>query len=600
MPSSFKAVCKEFRVNTYTDSDQQSPNVAANPATGGFQVVWQSDGQDGFFWGVYAQNFDAQGNAVGDEIEIADIAQGDQESPDVAINENGEGMWVWQTTVDYTLSGTPTTEPTSTTFPAANYRVVSKIFGFQADSGQLYTPYEVEREGGQDPNAQGDDLIDISVHSLGGQRFLTAWYSKDETRDEYNFSVEAINIDTKVSIDPTGEVSYAPSEPFGSTNWGDVALWRTVADRRFGNLEEYLVVSSRSGSADASGGVIQFQVFQQNAVSDLAFLFDTRLPTDYNDQYVLEGSGLNGAAMMPHLAVLDDGGFAITWQEMDDSEGTSDVWVQIFNDDLSERTGVLAVHDASDDDQTGPEIVTTKDGGFAIVYTDGSGADGDGTSVMVQRFDEKGVRLGEAYVANSTTDGDQSGGAIDRLENGNLVVTWESENGDGTKDVHAQLLDLESNSAKAPQYLVGTDAKKEKFNTKAKDDYVDGAGGKDIIKTGTGNDTALGGDGNDKINGGTGEDLIDGGAGKNKLTGGDDADMFLFAEGKSRIMDFEPGVDEVMFDKSLGGSKGLSKKTIKNFVTEEDDALVFDFGRDELTIDGVSSYRDIADDIGFA
>ena len=49
------------RVNTTTANEQSTPGIGHNPATGGFQVVWQSFGQDGFGWGVYGQNYDANG-----------------------------------------------------------------------------------------------------------------------------------------------------------------------------------------------------------------------------------------------------------------------------------------------------------------------------------------------------------------------------------------------------------------------------------------------------------------------------------------------------------------------------------------------------------
>jgi hypothetical protein len=46
----------EFRVNTYTTNGQRNPSVA-NFSGGGFIVSWDSDGQDGSGWGVYAKRF---------------------------------------------------------------------------------------------------------------------------------------------------------------------------------------------------------------------------------------------------------------------------------------------------------------------------------------------------------------------------------------------------------------------------------------------------------------------------------------------------------------------------------------------------------------
>jgi hypothetical protein len=46
----------EFRVNSYTTSEQQDPAVGADPS-GNFVVVWNSYGQDGSSYGVFGQRY---------------------------------------------------------------------------------------------------------------------------------------------------------------------------------------------------------------------------------------------------------------------------------------------------------------------------------------------------------------------------------------------------------------------------------------------------------------------------------------------------------------------------------------------------------------
>ena len=46
----------EFQVNTYTESRQLCPAVAMD-AIGNFIITWQSDGQDGSGYGVFAKMF---------------------------------------------------------------------------------------------------------------------------------------------------------------------------------------------------------------------------------------------------------------------------------------------------------------------------------------------------------------------------------------------------------------------------------------------------------------------------------------------------------------------------------------------------------------
>ena len=77
----------EFQVNTYTPRAQLHPSVAVAPS-GNFVVVWGSR-QDGSFYGVYAQRFDATGAPIGAEFLVNTHTTGSQNSPDVACDASG-------------------------------------------------------------------------------------------------------------------------------------------------------------------------------------------------------------------------------------------------------------------------------------------------------------------------------------------------------------------------------------------------------------------------------------------------------------------------------------------------------------------------------
>jgi hypothetical protein len=85
----------EFQVNTTTAGDQNQPSVAV-AADGSFLVVWQSQGQDGDGWGVYGQRFDASGNRVGGEFQVNSTNAGNQENPAVATDGQGDYVVTWQ------------------------------------------------------------------------------------------------------------------------------------------------------------------------------------------------------------------------------------------------------------------------------------------------------------------------------------------------------------------------------------------------------------------------------------------------------------------------------------------------------------------------
>ncbi len=85
----------EFRVNTYTTDYQTNPSIAMN-AAGGFVVVWQSDNQDGSDEGVFGQRYDATGAPVGAEFRVNTYTTNNQENPRVAGDSSGGFVVVWQ------------------------------------------------------------------------------------------------------------------------------------------------------------------------------------------------------------------------------------------------------------------------------------------------------------------------------------------------------------------------------------------------------------------------------------------------------------------------------------------------------------------------
>ena len=85
----------EFRVNTATDGYQQDPCIAVAP-DGRFVVAWESYGQDGSGWGVYAQRFAADGSPTGEEFRVNSYIDSDQDEPSIAIDGSGNSIIVWE------------------------------------------------------------------------------------------------------------------------------------------------------------------------------------------------------------------------------------------------------------------------------------------------------------------------------------------------------------------------------------------------------------------------------------------------------------------------------------------------------------------------
>ncbi len=84
----------EVGVNTYTSNYQVYQDSAIN-SSGDFIIAWQSEGQDGYGQGIYAQMFDSSGNTIGSEFRVNTNTSVDQTRPSVAMDDSGNFVVTW-------------------------------------------------------------------------------------------------------------------------------------------------------------------------------------------------------------------------------------------------------------------------------------------------------------------------------------------------------------------------------------------------------------------------------------------------------------------------------------------------------------------------
>ena len=84
----------EFRVNTFIASNQIAPSVAMDVG-GNFVVAWNSFGQDGSDYGIYAQRYNAAGVAQGGELSVNTFKTGRQIEPAIALDADGDFVIAW-------------------------------------------------------------------------------------------------------------------------------------------------------------------------------------------------------------------------------------------------------------------------------------------------------------------------------------------------------------------------------------------------------------------------------------------------------------------------------------------------------------------------
>jgi uncharacterized repeat protein (TIGR01451 family) len=87
-------VGSEFQVNTYTTDWQYMPSVAMD-TEGDFVIAWQSYGQDGSDYGVYAQRYTSDGTPDGGEFQVNTYTNDRQLYPSVATDSEGDFVVAW-------------------------------------------------------------------------------------------------------------------------------------------------------------------------------------------------------------------------------------------------------------------------------------------------------------------------------------------------------------------------------------------------------------------------------------------------------------------------------------------------------------------------
>ncbi len=89
------AIGPEVRINSVVTDSQQLPAIATD-AEGDYVVTWQSNGQDGSGFGIFAQRYNSAGVAQGSEFRVNTTTANDQTNPAVTMDADGDFVITWQ------------------------------------------------------------------------------------------------------------------------------------------------------------------------------------------------------------------------------------------------------------------------------------------------------------------------------------------------------------------------------------------------------------------------------------------------------------------------------------------------------------------------
>lgn len=206
----------------------------------------------------------------------------------------------------------------------------------------------------------------------------------------------------------------------------------------------------------------------------------------------------------PDVTALNGGGFVVVWTSYQDG-GTTGVFGQRFDANGTKLGSEFQINTETPHAQQEPSVTALADGGFFVVW-DSHLQDGDEDGIYGQRFDANGNTVGSEIQLNTNTTGKQHQPAITELNNGDLMVSWQSWHTGSPQVVTKRLIapapdnDTPINGSTGDDVLAGTNAK----------DTIDGGIGNDILVGQAGDDTVIGSLGNDiyRFGIGDGDDIV--------------------------------------------------------------------------------------------
>ncbi len=158
----------------------------------------------------------------------------------------------------------------------------------------------------------------------------------------------------------------------------------------------------------------------------------------------------------PKITALADGGFVITWQSEGQDDSGEGVYGQIFNPQGDTVNEEFPVNIYTENNQRNQQVTALADGSFVVTWQSDE-QDGSGDGIYAQIFNPQGETVGEEFQVNNYTEDDQRNPKITALADGGFVITWQSDDQDDSGEgIYAQIFNPEGEKLLENEFQVNT------------------------------------------------------------------------------------------------------------------------------------------------
>jgi hypothetical protein len=360
----------EFRVNTYTTSDQGRPSVATDSA-GNFVVAWDSGS---YPRNIFAQRYAPSGLPLGPEFRVNDFTFGVHSYPSIAAQGAGDFVVIWQY-APLEPDGLRGQRFASSGVPLGSSFVVGA-------TSYSYDPDTAFDSAGNFVVVWTADILDGSAYNVFARRFASSG-APLAPAFRVNTYASGVQRQASVAVDPSGNF---------------VVVWESYPQ-------------------DGSG----FGVFGQRFASS-----GVPLGSEFSVSTYITGQP------RPSVAVDPSGNIVVVWDGQDGPvPAFSGVFGQRYANSGAPLGPAFRVNTATTLDQEHADVAVDGSGNFIVVWRS-SLQDQSAFGTYAQRYESSGVPLGAEFRVNTYTTNNQWNPSVAAVASGDFVVVWESDLQDGS------------------------------------------------------------------------------------------------------------------------------------------------------------------------
>jgi len=370
----------DFSSEFSAEGDRRAPRVAVN-ASGITAVVWQDDRDKNGFYQIYVRRFDATGipldsgsTVVPGHGELVNTtSDGQQRRPDVAINDAGEMVVVWEDDRDSN----------------GYYEIYGRIRGVftgwsseihinEESAGQQQRPSVGIDQAGNWLAVWEDDRDGNGYYNIYGRKFDSAG---GPLGGEFrvNQVVSGQQRDIEIAMTPTGAAIVVWEDDADGNGYYEINAQRlnpvdgtplfgtiVVNEVSQGQQRDPTVGINRNNHfviawEDDRDGNGYYEIFARRFTSP-------GNPAQGPEVHINDDS--SGQQRDPAVAIDASGRFTVTWEDDRDKNGFYQIYARTFNLDGSPRTGDRIINTVGADQQVNPTIGVSDSGTYTVVYMD--------------------------------------------------------------------------------------------------------------------------------------------------------------------------------------------------------------------------------------